>query len=477
MIHKRLLFGTFSQPILPVRQSRTVVWLRHPRHASTTSTVSSRAWNVLYGSSAILLVSLGYIYVTDTRASIHRYVIPPLVQFFYPDPEDAHHSTTTALKELYTVNLHPRERKRDDKSLAVEVFGQLLPNPIGISGGLDKHADIPDALFALGASVVEIGGVTPHPQDGNPKPRVFRIPSEEAIVNRYGLPSEGADIMAMRLRLRVREYAYNQGLGIDEEAERIVIDGEAGVPPGSLTPGRLLAVQIAKNKMTPDNIDAVVADHVYCVEQLGKYADILVVNVSSPNTPGLRALQARETLTKILSAVVDTAQAVPRKSKPLVMVKVSPDEDSRAQVQGICDAVWSSGVDGIIVGNTTKLRPEISLKGTLPANEALALREQGGYSGPQLFDRTLILVKAYRKVLDEGPREEALNAIQKEVSTSSLRKVIFASGGITDGEQAKQVLDAGASLAMVYTTLVYRGAGTISRIKDELRNSITTTKD
>src|ERR1700760_449443 len=195
MIHKRLLFGTFSQLILPVRQSRTVLWQRHPRHASTTSTASSRVWNFLYGSSAILLVSLGYVYVTDTRASIHRYVIPPLVQFFYPDPEDAHQSTTAALKELYTVNLHPREREKDDKSLAVEVFCQLLPNPIGISGGLDKHADIPDALFALGASVVEIGGVTPHPQDGNPKPRVFRIPSEEALVNRYGLPSEGADIM------------------------------------------------------------------------------------------------------------------------------------------------------------------------------------------------------------------------------------------------------------------------------------------
>jgi dihydroorotate dehydrogenase len=469
MIQRRLLLGTFSQLRLPARQSRVLLCMRQLRHASTSSTAPSRVRNFVYGSAAVLMVSLGYVYITDTRASIHQYVVPPLIQLLYPDAEDAHYSTTAALKELYTVNLHPRERGNDDETLSVEVLGQPLSNPIGISGGLDKHADIPDALFALGASVVEIGGVTANPQDGNPKPRVFRVPSEEAIINRYGLPSEGADFIAMRLRQRVREYAYSQGLGIDEEAERIVLDGEAGVPPGSLTQGRMLAVQIAKNKMTPDDINAVVADHVYCVEKLGKYADILVVNVSSPNTPGLRSFQARETLTKILSAVVDTAQAVPRKTKPLIMVKVSPDEDSKAQVQGICDAVWSSGVDGVIVGNTTKLRPETSLKGTLPVQEALALREQGGYSGPQLFDRTLILVNAYRKTLDEGPREDALNALQQKDSTSNSRKVIFASGGITNGEQAKQVLEAGASLAMVYTTLIYGGAGTISRIKDELK--------
>jgi dihydroorotate dehydrogenase len=377
----------------------------------------------------------------------------------------------SALKELYTMNLHPRDRKRDEDLLSTHVFDQELSNPIGISGGLDKYADVPDALFALGAGIVEIGGVTPNPQNGNPRPRVFRIPSEEAIVNRYGLPSEGADHMAMRLRQRVREYAYKLGFGIDEEAERRVLDGEAGVPPGSLIPGRLLAVQIAKNKATPDDIDAVVADHVYCAERLGRYADILVVNVSSPNTPGLRSLQAKDTLTKILSAVVDTAQSVPRKSKPRVMVKVSPDEDSRAQIQGICDAVWASGVDGVIVGNTTKLRPETSLNGVLPMKEAAALREQGGYSGPQLFDRTLILVKAYRGLLDSGPKEDALNAVQGKDSTSTKSKVIFASGGITSGEQARKVLDAGASVAMVYTTLVYSGAGTISSLKDGLLRS------
>jgi dihydroorotate dehydrogenase len=279
----------------------------------------------------------------------------------------------------------------------------------------------------------------------------------------------------MRLRQRLREYAYASGLGIGEEAEKFVLDGKAGVPPGSLIPGRLLAVQIAKNKATPDdNLDAVVQDHVYCVEHLGKYADILVVNVSSPNTPGLRSLQAQGPLTRILSAVVVAAQATPRHSKPAVMVKVSPDEDSPEQVQGICDAVWATGVDGVIVGNTTMTRPEAQPQGfVLPSKDSGALREQGGYSGPQLFDRTVSLVKKYREKLDEGPKLEDLGAAPpKEGLSSGGRKTIFASGGITNGAQAVEALDAGASVAMVYTAVVYGGVGTVGRIKDEMKQTL-----
>ena len=124
-----------------------------------------------------------------------------------------------------------------------------------------------------------MGGATPYPQDGNPKPRVFRLPSQKALINRYGLNSEGADNMAMRLRQRLREFCYANGFGIDEEAEQRVLDGEAGVPPGSLTKGKLMAVQVAKNKFTPDeDLEAVKQDYVYCVEALARYADILVVN-------------------------------------------------------------------------------------------------------------------------------------------------------------------------------------------------------
>jgi dihydroorotate dehydrogenase len=455
MIQRHLLRGPLSLRFGPIVRPRAAINVQL-RQASTVAAPSTRIRNFIYGSTFIVVVSLGYVYATDTRASIHRYVIPPLIAYLYPDAEDAHHTTTAMLKELYTMNLHPRERGTDDPSLAVQLLGHTLSNPMGISGGLDKHGDIPDALFALGPSIIELGGVTPLPQNGNPRPRVFRIPSEDAIVNRYGLPSEGADVLAMRLRQRVREFAYKTGFGIDEAAEQAVLDGEAGVPPGSLKAGRLLAVQIAKNKDTPDDIDAIVADHVYCAERLAKYADILVVNVSSPNTPGLRALQARSTLTSILSAVVDSAKASGRASRPLVMVKVSPDEDSPHQIQGIVDAVWASSVDGVIVGNTTKLRPEPSLNAALPANEAAALREQGGYSGPALFERTIVLVQAYRKMLDDGHEG------------TGEKKVVFASGGITDGKQAKQVLESGASVAMVYTGVVYGGAGTISRLKDEL---------
>jgi dihydroorotate dehydrogenase len=417
-------------------------------------------------------------------------------------------------------------------------------------------------LLAIGPAIIEIGGTTPMPQNGNDKPRVFRLPSQNALINRYGLNSEGADHVAMRLRQRVREFAYTLGLGYDAEAERKVLDGEAGVPPGSLTSGKLLAVNIATNKFTSKtDVKKVTEDYVYCVEQLGPYADILVVNVSSPNTEGLRSLQNTDSLKQILEGVVEAAQKTARKTKPAVMVKVSPDEDSDEQVAGICEAVWSCGVDGVIVGNTTNRRPEpLPHLKNLSATEQQDLLEQGGFSGPHLFDRTVALVKKYKALLDNKPREleplagsrqdlqreaERLQAaiqstndtVPKEVTErvsesvetqviplsnpseksedekqalfnlpqeryydapSSERdrlksvlealeqipekdaaqpvvdepKVIFATGGITNGQQALEVLNAGASVAMVYTALVYGGIGTISRIKDEMREEM-----
>jgi len=403
--------------------------------------------------------------------------------------------------------------------LAVEVFGHRLSNPIGTSAGIDKGAEVPTPLFEMGAGIVEVGAITLLPQAGNPKPRVFRLPSQNALINRYGFNSEGAEHVATRLRQRVREFAYHNGLGMDEEAERMVLNGQAGVPPGSLLPGRLLAVQVAKNKTTSENdIEAVVRDYATTVGHVGKYADILVVNVSSPNTPGLRTLQNVEPLTQLLSGVVQAVKRIDRKTKPAIMVKVSPDEDSEEQISGICEAVWDSGVDGVIVGNTTKRRPDPLPRGyTLPASEAKLLLEQGGYSGPQMFERTLALVSRYRKALDQGPKDtssdlqisgdEASLQSNKTSTTASLdlpsfsspspsvddlaesapkvtlhatpnaapapsapRKVLFATGGITNGRQAREILDAGASVAQVYTAMVYGGAGTITRIKQEMRN-------
>lgn len=590
-----------AQTFLPRPTYASPAFRRHASTSNNTSTAGSRILNFFYGTTLVLGLGIIYVYVTDTRASVHRYIVIPALRWFYPDPEEAHHVSNQTLKALWDFGLYPRERGDFDqkKDLEVEVFGRVLRNPIATSAGIDKHADIPDALLAIGPAIVEIGGATPNPQSGNAKPRVFRLTSQEAIINRYGLNSEGADHVAMRLRERVRKFAYRHGLGYDEVAEKAVLDGIAGVPPGSLTPGKLLAVNIAKNKITPeDDVDAVTQDYVYCVERLGPYADILVVNVSSPNTPGLRSLQQGDKLKKILDGVVKAAHSVDRRTRPAVMVKVSPDEDSDAQIAGICEAVWATGVDGVVVGNTTNRRPESlpHLRNLSPLEEQHLL-ETGGFSGPHLFDRTASLVQRYRKLLTEKPAEsepppaappkasalraeaekikEALASSSGETSSSSQPdavttsvdtdvvplqpptessgsekqplfqlpneryydeskeekdksssddgppptesatqlvdergrlmaiqeaierlppreqrdavdrletpihlprndqpKVIFATGGITNGKQALEVLNAGANVAMVYTALVYGGVGTISRIKDEMREEM-----
>ena len=524
------------------------------RHASTDAYApTTRLRNFVYGTGLIFVLSFGYFYITDTRASVHQWLVVPTLRLLHTDPEEAHHAGIRYTKALFDFNLHPRERSKKDEEtgdLTVEVFGHALNNPIGTSAGIDKNAEIPSPLLALGPAIVEVGGATPHPQVGNARPRVFRIPSQNALINRYGLNSEGAEYVAMKLRERVREYAYANGLGLEPESERQVLDGEADVPPGSLMLGRLLAVQIAKNKITPDNdINAVASDYVFCVDQLAKYADILVVNVSSPNTPGLRNLQATGPLTAILSAVVDAAKTCERKTKPAVMVKVSPDEDSDAQIEGICSAVWASGVDGVIVGNTTKKRPDpIPIGYVMPAKEEELLTEMGGYSGPQMFSRTLDLVKRYRTKLDQGSADDtpqlssrsepkysppptqassdlspdaADASVQRDAqrlkpltleadreseqpliqlperhsksetsvdamsstpplptstahpsSRSNDQKIIFATGGITNGEQCLQILNAGASVCQIYTAMMYGGVGTVTRMKQEMRQAM-----
>jgi len=263
-------------------------------------------------------------------------------------------------------------------------------------------------------------------------------------------------------------------------------------------------------------------DYVYCVEMLAPYADILVVNVSSPNTPGLRTLQRVEPLTKILEGVVGAAKSVNRKTAPKVMVKVSPDEDQDEQIEGIVEAIWRSGVDGVIVGNTTKRRHNLIPQHVdLSPKEKQILDEQGGFSGPHMFERTLGLVKRYRRLLDEGPPSppkekseepepaakavggvpsgdepgslimEKIEAVKEALTgsegagsaevggslggddpASHEQKVIFATGGITNGKQALEVLNAGASVAQIYTALIYGGVGTVSRIKKEMREEI-----
>ena len=553
--HAQRQFSLQSRPVHRGLSSRDVLKTQQ-RCASTAAkdvkSAGTRTKNLIYGTGLLVVLSFGYLYITDTRASIHQWLVVPAMRTIHWDAEDAHHAGVNYMKVLYKLGLNIRERSTDDQELGdlrVEVFGHTLDNPVGTSAGIDKDAEVPDALFALGPAIVEVGGVTPLSQEGNPKPRVFRLPSQNALINRYGLNSAGADNVAMHLRQRVREFANNYGLGLGPDGETSVLNGEADVPPGSLMPGKLLAVQVAKNKTTPDaDIAAVASDYVYCVERLAKYADIMVVNVSSPNTPGLRDLQATAPLTAILSAVVDAAKSTDRKTKPAVMVKVSPDEESDAQIEGICSAVWASGVDGVIVGNTTKKRPDPIPKGfIMPAKEEKILTEMGGYSGPQMFDRTLALVKRYRAALDQGPPEEkpaptpakksvnsaeastqrdaqrlkpstpeaeaeskqpliklpenpldssavhgqaseavvdatvnkaapSSSKVEKKAPNSDAQKVIFATGGITNGEQCLQILNAGASVCQVYTAMMYGGTGTMTRIKSEMREEMKKSK-
>lgn len=547
----------------------------YSRRAASSSSGGSSTESQLVGRLrvALLATSVGAtvlavgLYATDTRAELlHHYVVPPLLRLVFPDAEDAHHTSMAVLRGLWLLGLHPRERGRVldsdvDVDLSISVFqpvendrkagegadagGLRLENPIGISAGLDKDADLPDALFALGAAVVEVGGCTPRPQPGNPRPRVFRVPGLKGLVNRYGLNSCGADAMASRLRARARFWADEHGVALDDLLAGRVRDTRTGlpVPVGALAPGKMLLVQVAKAKDTDEkDVEAVAADYAYCVRRLAPYADALVVNVSSPNTPGLRDLQAAGPLAEILTAVVAEAEHAAttsgtgrRQHRPRVLVKVSPDEDDDSQIEGVVRAVWEAGVDGVIVGNTTKRRganlplPEGV---ALTAAEKKALSETGGYSGPQTFDRTLALVKRYRAALDRhayaagpppspsasaqrqaGPAGSDSSAtvkqeLEAEIAAASMvprltgvdggddlvgaredgrapsqpqgepqdvpQKIIFATGGISTGDQALAVLNAGASVAMVYTALVYGGAGAVTRMKEEMRNAIRT---
>ena len=433
----------------------------------------------LLGLTLALLVPTGYLYLTDARSAFHRHVLVKLSQST-TDAETAHERGTGVLKLLWSLGLYPRERASAsaDEPLHTTVLGHSITSPLAISAGLDKEGILIDPLFALGAGIVEIGGVTPFPQEGNAKPRFWRIPSQEAFLNRLGLNSSGAMNVARTLQRRVRDYAAAHGYSIDDESERRILNGEAGVPPGSLMNGRLLAVQIARNASTPEkDMQAVRNDYLFCVDKLAKYADIIVINVSSPNTPGLRNLQQVAPLTSLLKEVVRATKSTDRASKPAVMVKVSPDEDSDLDIRGVCDAVWKSGVDGVIVGNTTKKRPPFadpSLWGpnfkpvdvqSPSSGEQAILAEQGGYSGPLRINNTIVLVRKYRQALDA-------RSVKSDVPHGAAPKVIFASGGISHVDHAVAALDAGASVAMVYTAMMYQGAGFVASMKSELRRRI-----
>ncbi|MBV9991781.1 MAG: quinone-dependent dihydroorotate dehydrogenase [Alphaproteobacteria bacterium] len=287
----------------------------------------------------------------------------------------------------------------DDSQLAVQAFGLSFPNPIGLAAGFDKDAEVPDAMLKFGFGFVECGTVTPRPQAGNPKPRLFRLPEDGAVVNRMGFNNGGMDAAAVRLATRPRR--------------------------------GIVGINIGANKDSADRI----ADYALGFARLAALADYVTVNVSSPNTPGLRGLQNKDELERLLGTL---AQAR-RDAKP-ILLKIAPDLDENA-MDDIAAVVARAGIEGLIVSNTTVARPA-SLKS---ANA----KEQGGLSGAPLM----------------APSTEVLRAMRVRLGA---RVVLVGAGGVASGADAYEKIRAGASLVQLYTALAYQGPGLVDRIKREL---------
>lgn len=320
-------------------------------------------------------------------------IFPLLRPFLHRlDPETAHRLS------LRLLGLAPRHiQPLADPGLAVTAFGLNFANPLGIAAGYDKDAAVPGPLLDLGFGFVEVGTVTPLPQDGNARPRIFRLAEDRAVINRLGFNNRGHAAAARRLTTRPR-------LGI-------------------------VGVNIGANKQSADRA----ADYVAGIETFSKIAGYLTVNISSPNTPGLRHLQSRQELGILLSRL-DEARARQTRRPPMLL-KISPDLDL-AELTDVARCCEQGGVDGIIVTNTTIARP--NLRSPLAG-------EQGGLSGAPLFDlSTCRLAQLY--LLTEG------------------RIPLVGVGGISDAQSAWTKLAAGATLLQIYTALVYQGPAVIERI-------------
>jgi dihydroorotate dehydrogenase len=315
-------------------------------------------------------------------------------------PETAHGMAIKALK----MGVPPACPAVPDDILKSRVFGMEFPNPLGLAAGFDKDAEVADALLAQGFGFVEVGSITPEPQPGNPRPRIFRLAEDGAIINRMGFNSLGQRPAAMRLEARLKDAARPPGI--------------VGVNLGVNKKGRGPAM-----------------DYVRGVRTLGPFAGYLVINVSSPNTPGLRALQSRGRLEEILILAINARDSLPGRRPPLLL-KIAPDlgeEDKK----DIADISLALGIDGLIATNTTIDRPD--------GLAAAARGEQGGLSGKPLFaPSTRVLADMYK--LTRG------------------RLALIGVGGVASGEDAYAKIRAGASLVQLYTALIYHGPGICRRI-------------
>lgn len=341
---------------------------------------------------------------------MYRLIKPIFFQF---DPEKVHYFVVkrlkwfhehfplgqTILRGSFDVNIKGLER---------EVFGIKFKNPVGLAAGFDKNGEYIEALSDLGFGFIEVGTVTPLPQPGNDKPRMFRLQDDDAIINRMGFNNKGVDTLAERLRL------------LKSKNSDIVVGGNIG-----------------KNKNTP-NEDAL-SDYIKCFDRLFDVVDYFVVNVSSPNTPGLRALQEKEPLMELLNTL-QQRNSKNNISRP-ILLKIAPDLTNE-QLDDIVEIVMATGIAGVIATNTTIDRS------TLQSPEPLR-SEMGGLSGKPLTNRSVVVVRY--------------------LSTKSNKAFpIIGVGGIHSPKDAQAMLDAGASLVQLYTGFIYEGPGLIKRICKEL---------
>ncbi len=331
----------------------------------------------------------------------------PLLRWF--DPEDAHRLAIQGLKLLPPTRLRP-----DDAKLAVRAFGLNFPNPIGMAAGFDKSADVPDALLRLGFGFVEIGTVTPKPQSGNPRPRLFRLERDEAVINRLGFNNDGAQAVLRRLAARAQL-------------------------------GGIVGVNVGANKDATDRV----ADYVKLIETFAPVASYFTVNVSSPNTPGLRNLQQAAALDDLLAKVIDARERVRSSAGDSpVLLKIAPDL-SLAELDDVVQIARSRRVDGMIVANTTLARPS-----TL--REQYRSKEQGGLSGRPLFRlSTRMVAETYVRAEGAFP--------------------LIGVGGIDSGGAALTKIRAGASLIQLYSSLIYKGLGLVDEIKNDLAATLLRT--
>lgn len=316
------------------------------------------------------------------------------------DPETAHRLTIRALR----MGLAPRQRQADPVSLAVDLFGLHFENPLGIAAGFDKNGEVPDAMLAMGMGFAEVGTVTPRPQAGNPRPRIFRLPLHRAVINRLGFNNDGHEALKKRLLAR---------------------RGKPGI----------VGVNIGANKDAADRI----ADYEAGIRTFDGLAAYFTVNISSPNTPGLRALQNKAELETLISRVL-AARRTDRARPTPVLLKIAPDLGAE-ELADIADVALRLGLDGIIISNTTIARE--GLVSGVNANET------GGLSGAPLFAMsTGVLAEMYR--LTQG------------------RIPLVGVGGISSGDDAYAKIRAGASLLQLYSALTYEGPALIARIKADL---------